>query len=82
MLVTPETAMGIKAIRACDAPCRIHRQLPRRALSARRKKGGRRRQMDHPLYDVIHSQPNRKDTSFEYYEQQQGVLGLEVTAIP
>lgn len=77
MLVTPETAMGIGAIRACvtllaesiaQLPCELYQ---------RDEKGGRRRATDHPLYDVIHSQPNRKDTSFEYYEQQQGVLGLE-----
>lgn len=77
MLVTPETAMGIGAIRACvtllaesiaQLPCELYQ---------RDENGGRRRATDHPLYDVIHSQPNRKDTSFEYYEQQQGVLGLE-----
>ncbi|MGE8033270.1 phage portal protein, partial [Enterobacter mori] len=77
MLVTPETAMGIGAIRACvTLLAESIAQLPVE-LYQRDEKGGRRRATDHPLYDVIHSQPNRKDTSFEYYEQQQGVLGLE-----
>lgn len=77
MLITPETALAMSAVRACvtllaesvaQLPCELYR---------RDKKGGRVRATDHPLYDLIHSQPNRKDTSFEYYEQQQGVLGLE-----
>ncbi|WP_410173418.1 phage portal protein [Enterobacter mori] len=69
--------MGIGAIRACvTLLAESIAQLPVE-LYQRDEKGGRRRATDHPLYDVIHSQPNRKDTSFEYYEQQQGVLGLE-----
>ncbi|WP_276851031.1 phage portal protein [Enterobacter oligotrophicus] len=77
IMVTPETALAIGAVRACvtllaesvaQLPCELY---------VRDEQGGRRRATDHPLYDVIHSQPNRKDTSFEYYEQQQGVLGLE-----
>lgn len=76
-LVTPETAMGLAAVRGCvtllaesvaQLPCELYR---------REKDGGRTRATDHPVYDMIHSQPNRKDTSFEYFEQQQGLLGLE-----
>ncbi|WP_445923684.1 phage portal protein, partial [Klebsiella pneumoniae] len=74
---TPETALGLSAVRACvtllaesvaQLPCELYR---------RDKNGGRQRATDHPVYDLIHSQPNRKDTSFEYFEQQQGLLGLE-----
>lgn len=77
ILITPETALAMSAVRACvtllaesvaQLPCELY---------LRDKNGGRIRATDHPLYDVIHSQPNRKDTSFEYYEQQQGALGLE-----
>lgn len=77
ILITPETALAMSAVRACvtllaesvaQLPCELYR---------RDKNGGRIRATDHPLYDVIHTQPNRKDTSFEYYEQQQGALGLE-----
>ncbi len=79
MLVTPETAMGIGAIRACvTLLARIHRPAAVRELYQRDEKGGRRRATGRiPCTMLIHSQPNRKDTSFEYYEQQQGVLGLE-----
>ena len=75
--VTTDTALALGAVRACvtllaesvaQLPCELYR---------RDKSGGRQRALDHPLYDIIHSQPNKKDTAFEYYEQQQGVLGLE-----
>lgn len=77
LVVTPETALAMSAVRACvtllaesvaQLPCELYR---------RDSKGGRERATDHPLYDVIHSQPNKKDTSFEYYEQQQGSLGFD-----
>ncbi|MCJ1836559.1 phage portal protein, partial [Klebsiella variicola subsp. variicola] len=77
IIITPETALGLSAIRACvtllaesvaQLPCELYR---------RDNNGGRQRATDHPVYDLIHSQPNRKDTSFEYFEQQQGLLGLE-----
>lgn len=77
IIITPETAMAMSAVRACvtllaesvaQLPCELYR---------RDEKGGRIRATDHPLYDLIHSQPNKKDTSFEYYEQQQGALGIE-----
>ncbi|MCO7246369.1 phage portal protein [Halomonas sp. Mc5H-6] len=76
-MVNSETALGISALRGCvtllaeslaQLPCELYRRDDR---------GGRDRATDHPLYDVIHSQPNRKDTSFEYYEQGMGHLALE-----
>ncbi|MFP1683348.1 phage portal protein [Alloalcanivorax sp. C16-1] len=75
--INTDTAMSVTALRACvtllaesvaQLPCELYRRTPN---------GGRERAVDHPVYDLIHVQPNRKDTSFEYYEQAQGVLGLE-----
>lgn len=77
VIITPETALALSAVRACvtllaesvaQLPCELYR---------RDENGGRQRATDHPVYDLIHSQPNKKDTSFEYFEQQQGLLGLE-----
>ena len=77
IIITSETAMALSAVRACvtllaesvaQLPCELYR---------RGANGGRERATDHPVYDLIHSQPNKKDTSFEYFEQQQGLLGLE-----
>tara|TARA_R110002110_G_scaffold89071_1_gene232015 strand:- start:17555 stop:18817 length:1263 start_codon:yes stop_codon:yes gene_type:complete len=76
-LVNKDTALALAALRGCvtllaesvaQLPCELYR---------RTADGGRERATDHPLYDVIHSQPNRKDTAFEYYEQSQGALGLD-----
>ncbi|CAM3307517.1 phage portal protein [Halomonas lysinitropha] len=76
-MVNTETALAVGALRACvtllaesvaQLPCELYR---------RDDNGGRARAVDHPLYDLIHSQPNRKDTSFEYYEQGMGALTLE-----
>jgi HK97 family phage portal protein len=76
-MVTKETAMANAAFHACvtliaesvaQLPCELYR---------RTKDGGREKATDHPLYDVIKYQPNRKDTAFEFYEQGQGALGTE-----
>lgn len=77
VMVNSENAMGVAAFRACvtllaesiaQLPCELYR---------RTADGGRKRATDHPVYKLIHSTPNRKDTSFEYYEQAQGSLGVE-----
>lgn len=76
IVVTPETALALSAVRSCvtllaesvaQLPCELYR----------RKGEGRERAIDHPLYNVLKFQPNQKDTSFEFYEQNMGCLGLE-----
>lgn len=76
-MVNKDTALALTALRGCvtllaesvaQLPCELYR---------RTENGGRERAGEHPLYDVIHSQPNRKDTAFEYFEQAQGALGLD-----
>ncbi len=75
--VNTETALALSAVRACvtliaesvaQLPCELYE---------RDEENGRKKAIDHPLYDVIRYQPNRKDTAFEYYEQVQGSCGLE-----
>ncbi|MCP4595751.1 MAG: phage portal protein [Neptuniibacter sp.] len=75
--VTTETALALSAVRACvtllaesvaQLPCELYE---------RDEENGRSKAVDHPLYDVIRYQPNRKDTAFEYFEQVQGACGLE-----
>jgi HK97 family phage portal protein len=76
-MVNTETALGVSALRACvtllaesvaQLPCELYR---------RTENGGRERATDHSVYDLLRIQPNKKDTSFEYFEQGQGCLGLE-----
>lgn len=73
--VTPEKAMAMSAVRACvtllaesvaQLPCELYRREGEKRIRA----------TDHPLYDIIKNQPNQKDTSFEYYEQGMGCLGI------
>lgn len=74
--VSPETAMKYSAVYSCvtilaesiaQLPCELYR---------RTKNGGREKATDHPLYNVIRHQPNKKDTAFEFYEQGQGCIGM------
>lgn len=77
VIVDAKSAMGLSAFRACTTLlAESVAQLPCE-LYLRDEKGGRSRDIEHPCYDMIHSQPNKKDTSFEYYEQAQGCLGIE-----
>lgn len=75
VLVTPDTALAQGVVRACvtllaesvaQLPCELYR----------RDGDKRERATDHSLYDIIHNQPNQKDTSFEFNEQRMGHLGL------
>lgn len=75
VLVTPETALAQGVVRACvtllaesvaQLPCELYR----------RDGDKRERATDHSLYDIIHNQPNQKDTAFEFNEQRMGHLGL------
>jgi HK97 family phage portal protein len=80
MLVSPEAAMQLSAVYACvrvcaetlaSLPCIVYKRLP---------DGGKVRALDHPLYDVLHDQPNIYQTSFEFWEMMQGHLELRGNA--
>jgi HK97 family phage portal protein len=66
--VSPDSAMRISAVWACvrvlsetiaSLPLLVYR---------RRDDGGRERASGHPLYDLLHTQPNRWQTAFEFFE--------------
>jgi len=46
----------------------------------RRDDGGKDRATDHPIYDLLHDQPNDWQTSFEWREMSQGHLALRGNA--
>ena len=75
VVVDPKTALSQSALRRCvtllaesvaQLPCEVYK----------RDGDQRKRALDHPLYDLLHNQPNQKDSSFEYFETAQGFLGL------
>lgn len=76
ILVTPESSMRFMAVFACvrvisediaSLPLRIYREL---------KPRGRKPAPDHPLYEVLNSQPNPEQTSMEWREMLQAHLLL------
>lgn len=73
-IVNPKTALALSSLRRCvtllaesvaQLPCEVYE----------RNGDQRKKAFDHPLYDILHSQPNKKDSSFEYFETGQGFLG-------
>jgi HK97 family phage portal protein len=74
-VVDPKTALSLSALRrsvsllaesVAQLPCEVYKREGDQKLKA----------VDHPLYDILHNQPNQKDSSFEYFETGQGFLGL------
>ena len=74
-VVDPKTALSLSALRrsvsllaesVAQLPCGVYKREGDQKLKA----------VDHPLYDILHNQPNQKDSSFEYFETGQGFLGL------
>jgi HK97 family phage portal protein len=74
--ITPESALRVAAVFACvrvlaetiaSLPLFVYKRLPG---------GGKEKDPEHPLYKILHDQPNRWQTSFEFFEMLQGHLAL------
>lgn len=68
VMVSSETALKLSVVYACDRllsetiaslPALVYERLA---------DGGRRRAANHPLYDVLHRQPNEQQTAFEFFD--------------
>lgn len=74
-LVTPHDAEGLSAVFACvQSIAETVASLP--LILYRRSDDGRERAPDHPLYRVLHSQPNEMQTALEFREQMQASVLL------
>ncbi|MBD1583491.1 phage portal protein [Pseudoalteromonas sp. S16_S37] len=74
IIVTPESAMANSAVyRAVTLLSESVASMPCELF--KREGEHRKKAKEHPLYDVLRYQPNKKDTSFEYFERGQGFLG-------
>lgn len=80
MVVTPDSAARLTAVMACVGliaettaaiPLHVYR---------RRSDGGKDRALDHPLYQILHDQPNEWQTAFEFIEMMTGHLALRGNA--
>ena len=78
--ISPSTALTLSAVFACvrvlaqslaQVPLIVYRRLP---------DGGKERAVDHPLYHVLHDQPNRRQTSFQFREMMMGHAALRGNA--
>jgi HK97 family phage portal protein len=78
--VTPDSSLKNAAVFGCvrfiaetiaSLPLHIYRNLPG---------GGKERAVNHPLYSLLHDQPNRWQTAFEFIEMMQGHLELRGNA--
>ena len=79
--IDANTAMTISAIYACvRVIAESVAQLPLTIYRRRPDGSGADEAIDHPLYDLLHHQPNRWQTSFEFREMMQGHLCLRGNA--
>lgn len=77
--VTPDSARSVAAVYACV------RYLAETIASLpfivwKRTSDGKERDMEHPLWTLLHDQPNRRQTSFEWREMMLGHLCLRGNA--
>ena len=66
--VTPATAMGVAAFWACVRKISQTIGTLPLGLYERRDDGGRDARADHPLYRLLHDQPNADQTAVEFWE--------------
>ncbi|HLF04974.1 MAG TPA: phage portal protein, partial [Dehalococcoidia bacterium] len=69
--ITPERAMTISTVFRCVAAISGDVAAMPLKIYERQTDGGKREARNHPLYDVLHDQPNSWQTSFEWREMMQ-----------
>ena len=73
--ITPESAQRISAVYACVRV--LAESIAAQPLVVwKRKPGGKERDPGHPLWDLLHTRPNRRQTSFEWRETMVGHTAL------
>lgn len=77
--VTPSSAESLSAVQACvSAISETIGSLPLPLY--RRTDAGREKAQDHPLYRVLHDQPNERQSALEFREQMQAAVLLRGNA--
>lgn len=69
--VTAESALKISAAWACSRLIAESVAMLPRIVYRNLGNGGKERATSHPLYDLLHDQPNRRQTSFEFIDMLQ-----------
>ena len=78
--VTPQTAMAISTVNACVRIISSTLAMLPLMVFQRRPNGDKERAPNHPLFDVIHSRPNVRQTSFQFREMMMGHVLLRGNA--
>lgn len=74
--VSPDTADRLAAVFACVRVITETAAMLPLHLYRRKRSGGKDRATDHPLYNLLHSQPNPWQSAFEFWEMYLGHLVL------
>jgi HK97 family phage portal protein len=69
--VTPESALKISTAWACMRLISETAAMLPRIIYKRMADGGKTRATGHPLYDILHNQPNNLQTAFEFVDMMQ-----------
>lgn len=69
--VSAETALKVSAAWACTRLISETVAMLPHIVYKRMDNGGKERATDHPLYDILHDQPNNRQTSFEFTDMMQ-----------
>jgi HK97 family phage portal protein len=81
MRVSPETALRIGAVFSCvRVVSETMGSMPLIVYKRNKADGSKQRALDHPLYHVLHSKPNDRQTSMEFVEMMQAHLELRGNA--
>lgn len=80
MVVSPETALKVSTVWACVGLLSDCIAMLPLVVYERTRDGGRQRATTHPLYDLLHDQPNSQQTAAEYRGMMQGHLLLRGNA--
>jgi HK97 family phage portal protein len=71
-IVNAQTALKISTYWACVSLIADSVAMLPKFVYRRRADGGRERADNHPLFDILHTQPNTDQTSFEFFEMLTG----------
>jgi HK97 family phage portal protein len=78
--VDGDIALKISTVYACVKVLAESVAMLPPKMYQRRTDGGKDEALNHPLYDVLHDQPNASQTSFDYREMMMGHLLLRGNA--
>jgi len=78
--VNQDQALKISTVWACVGLISESIAMLPAVVYQRMSNGGRQRADNHPLFDLVHRQPNQTQTAFEFFEQMTGYVAMRGNA--